>query len=138
MYLKMNCIQKCFVKILGVFRWFYSISIYGGFPSLRILAGIIGSWLILCLNLETLLRNFAANKGWCMWSPVLYEQIHAIFCNGVQYSSQASSVKAVELYWYQSLFFKKIAGLIILIRFQLGYFNVSLNLLLAGNNLSIE
>ena len=55
---------------------------------------------------ETLLQNFAVNNGLCMWSPVLYEQIHAIFCNGVQYSSPASSGKAVEFCCRQSIFFK--------------------------------
>ena len=67
--------------------------------------------------LETLLQNFTVNNGLCMWSPVLYEQIHAIFCNGVQYSSQASSGKAVEFYCRQSVF-KKFSGLIILSGFQ--------------------
>ena len=45
---------------------------------------------------ETLLQNFALNNGLCMWSPALYEQIHAFFCKGVQYCNPASSVKAFE------------------------------------------
>ena len=57
---------------------------------------------------ETLLQNFAVNNGLCMWSPVLCAQIHAIFCNGVQYSSPASSGKAVEFCCRQYLFFKKL------------------------------
>ncbi|SVE33415.1 uncharacterized protein METZ01_LOCUS486269, partial [marine metagenome] len=54
---------------------------------------------------ETLLQNFAVNNGLCKWRPVQYEQIHAIFCNGVQYSIPASSGKAVEFYCHQSVFF---------------------------------
>ena len=54
---------------------------------------------------ETLLQDFAVNNGLCMWSPVLYEQIRVIICNDVQYSSPASSVKAVEFYCHQSVFF---------------------------------
>ena len=54
---------------------------------------------------ETLLQNFAVKNGLFMWSPVLYEQIHAMFCNGVQYSSPASYGKAVERYCRQSVFF---------------------------------
>jgi len=61
---------------------------------------------------ETLQLNFAVNNGLCMWSPVLYEQIHAIFCNGVQYSSPALSGKAVEFYCRQSVFFKKLRVLL--------------------------
>ena len=57
---------------------------------------------------ETLLQNFAINNVLCMRIPVLYEQIHAIFCNVVQYISPASSGKAVEFCWGQSLFFKKL------------------------------
>ena len=137
MYKETNCFQKYFVQISVANRGFYRVSLLKGYFSVRTIIGIIVSWLILRLNLGTLLRNFAANNVLCMWSPVLYEQINAIFCNGVQYSSQASSGKAVEFYCHQSEFFKKIVGLIILIRFQWGCFNVSLNLLLAENNPAI-
>ena len=138
MYQEINCFQKYFVQISGATRVYYSVSLLKGYFSVRTIEGIIVSWLILCLNLETLLCNFAANNVLCMWSPMLFEQIHAIFCNGVQYSSQASSGKAVEFYCHQSEFFKKIVGLIILIRFKWGCFNVSLNLLLAENSPAIE
>ena len=57
---------------------------------------------------ETLLQNFAVNNVLCMWIPVLYKQIQAIFCNDVKYSSPASSGKAVEFCCRQSLFFKKL------------------------------
>ena len=107
MYLKINCIQKCFFQILGASRGFYSVSLRERFSSVRTLAVRIESWLTLFIS-ETLLQNFAVNNLLCMWIPVLYEQIQAIFCNDVKYSSPASSGKAVEFCCRQSLFFKKL------------------------------
>ena len=52
--------------------------------------------------------------------------------------STASSGKADEFYYHQSVYFYKIDGLIILSGFQWGYFYVSLNLQLAENNPAIE
>ena len=95
MYLKITCIQKCFVQISGASRGFYSVSLHEGYSSVRTLAARIVSWLTLLIS-ETLLQNIAVNNGLCIWRPVLFEQIHAIFCNGVQYSGPASSGKAVE------------------------------------------
>ena len=57
---------------------------------------------------ETLLQNFAVNKGLCMWRPVIYEEIRTKFCNGLQLSNAASSVKADEFCCPQSIFFKKL------------------------------
>ena len=50
----------------------------------------------------------------------------------------ASSGKADEFYYHQSVYFYKFDGLIILSGFQWGYFYVSLNLQLAENNPAIE
>ena len=49
MYLKINCIQKCFVQIPGAYQGFYSLSLNDGYSSVRTLAVIIVSWLTLCL-----------------------------------------------------------------------------------------
>ena len=49
MYLKIICIQKRFVQILGASRGFYSISLHEGYSSVRTLAVRIVSWLTLCL-----------------------------------------------------------------------------------------
>ena len=88
--------------------------------------------------LEILLRNFAANNGLYMWSTALYEQVHAIFWNCDQYSSPASSAKAVGLCCRQPVIFKKLWVLFFLSGFQWRDFNISLNLWLAENNPAVE
>ena len=110
-YLKINCIQKYFVHISVASRGFYSVSLRERFSSVRTLAVRIESWLTLFIS-ETLLQYFAVNNGLCMWSPALFEQIHAIFRNGVQYSIPASSGKTVEFCWRKSVFFKKLGVLL--------------------------
>ena len=49
MYLKINCIQKCFVQISGASWGFYSISLNEGYTSVSTQAVRIVSWLTLCL-----------------------------------------------------------------------------------------
>ena len=64
MYLKIICIQKCFVQISGASRGFYSVSLHEGYFSLRTLAVRIVSWLTLCLYQRSCCRILSKIMGW--------------------------------------------------------------------------
>ena len=57
---------------------------------------------------ETLLQNFAVNNRFCIWNPVLYEQIHAIFVMVFNTAVQLHLEKLLNSVAVNPYFFKKL------------------------------